>query len=138
MLQCQCIAFLSMYVDVAGLQKVIPDGFTVPFASPDVLHPHTMALAGDSVEAREFGVVGTAADMWSAGVICFLILTGTLPFVPEGTPNQYVPSCLNSDAQREQWSAWDGVRRAQLSWVGNLALPIFLSLPFRELLHPPW
>lgn len=114
---------------------MIPNGFTVPFASPEVLHPRTMALAGDILEERGLEVIGTAADMWSAGVACFLILTGRFPFVPEDTPGQYVPSCLKS-AQHEQWTEWEGIRRAQLSWVGSLALSPFLPLPFCHPLHP--
>lgn len=105
----------------AGEDLITPEGFTPPFASPEVLHPWVLKFAGDPVPHSDFAVIATAADVWSAGVLLFFILTSTLPFEADPNACQYIPSCLGPETERVQWAEWDRVRQSHGSWVSSFA-----------------
>ena len=105
----------------SGKTLVAPEGFTPPFASPEVLYPWVLKLAGDPVPHSDFAVIATAADVWSAGVVLFFILTSTLPFEADSDACQYIPTCLGPETERVQWAEWDKVRQSHGSWVSSFA-----------------
>ena len=97
---------------------MIPKGLTPDYAAPEVLNSFLDKFKKAPGNSRQ--VDGPAADMYSAGIILFQMLTGCTPFsttsmdfttieVPKKVPQHL----------REIWQMAAAVTQQQTSWVSD-------------------
>ena len=103
----------------AGQRNVAPMGFTSEYAAPEVLHS---IICRFSKDRRRYGMVdGPAADVFSAGIVLYQMLTGCVPFSLHNIDCSkiQVRKEVPEDA-REQWQMAAAVLQLHTSWVCTL------------------
>ena len=70
------------------------------------------------MESAKSRINGPAADNWAAGVVCFEMLTGDLPFWPDS--NAVLPAAPDHvpEDSKKEWQKIQAVLKLQSDWVG--------------------
>ena len=109
----------------APRHKCIPDGHTIPYASPEVLTVKLREITGEGETVEDYEVDSLAAEQWSAGVVLCQILIQQLPFESAGPLALECPAHLDSEACFI-WAALHDTLQAMQPWVRYL--PLLMSL----------
>lgn len=109
-------------------QNIKPRGLSVDSASPEQLYSYQLSIElGDTNVPAAF-INGPAADTWGAGVVCFEMLTGDLPFWPDSnTVLIEAPECIPVEL-RKQWRLNKAVIDLHRDWVRSGCLLVFTCL----------
>ena len=94
--------------------SVDPMGANSLFAAPEVLD--SMLSRCEPSFAGCLLVNGSAADVWSAGIIIFEALTSDVPFKTRPYKLPQIPDYVSQE-NRQVWQHYAGIRSSQQLWV---------------------
>ena len=96
----------------------VPDGHTLPFASPEVLKTVLRQLAREETSIAEREVDMLAAELWSAGTVMCHMLIRQLPFEASASAALDCPAHLAPEACLT-WADHYLTLQAQETWVSH-------------------
>jgi len=103
-------------------RDVKPTGATTPYAAPELLHSLQCQWEGAEDDEEFVMINGPAADIWSFACICYEMLTGDLPFLPDQTPATCAPAVVVEEV-RPTWEEYESIIKGHQLWVSlNLNL----------------
>lgn len=109
-------------------RNIHPTGASLDAAPPEQLRCYQLSLEQAEAGHRESMINGPAADTWGAGVVCFEMLTGNLPFCPD--INDVLPEAPDHvpEGDKEYWQLSEAVLRLHHDWVRHVCLLYLVCL----------
>ena len=100
----------------ADVKDVVPVGATILYASPEVLRSLQRQLFDVADDYEGVLINGPAADIWGFGCVCYELLTGDLPFLPEATPAHQAPATVSQELI-PSWEEYQSMLEEYTVWV---------------------
>ncbi len=104
-------------VDVNS-RDVKPPGATTPYAPPEQLRSLQFQFEGAADDEDCILINGPAADSWSYGCVCYQMLTGHLPFLPDHAPAESAPEHVPEEVKC-MWEEYESMLEAHQEWVSH-------------------
>jgi len=105
----------KLYVDVCT-RDVKPTGATTPYAPSELLRSLQRQREGAGDNEEFVMINGPAADIWSFGCVCYQMLTGDLPFLPDHKPVTSAPAGFAEELYLA-WEDYESVIECHELWV---------------------
>ena len=105
----------KLYVGVRT-KDVKPTGATTSYAAPELLRSLQRQWEGAEDDEEFVMINGPAADIWSFACVCYEMLTGDLPFLPDQTPATCAPAVVVEEVQ-PTWEEYETIIKCHKLWV---------------------
>ena len=105
----------DLYIGVRT-RDVKPTGATTPYAAPELLRSLQRQWEGAEDDEEFVMINGPAADIWSFGCVCYQMLTGDLPFLPDHKPATPAPAVL-AEELHPAWEEYESIIECHEVWV---------------------
>ena len=111
-----------LYIGVRT-RDVKPTGATTPYAAPELLRSLQRQWEGAEDDEEFVMINGPAADIWSFACVCYQMLTGDQPFLPDHKSAVPAPDVVAEEVQ-PVWEEYESSIECHELWV---SLVLFVS-----------